>query len=131
MKVTLGEVEYELRLPYKLGAMERAAPYLDAVKQMSLEGNIEDMKGLTLMARDIVGVIWAGLVTTNPGLTLDALIEAASFDEVVALRPVMMQVQKLSGMGADDDGPGEAKGASPQPAAAPQQTGPVDWGDPL
>lgn len=115
VQVTLGGVLYNLP-PYTLGTWERAAPFLDEINKRRAEAVADDtasVGAVMTLGRQMIGVVWAGLVKQHPELTVDDLVEATSFEEMVALNEVMDQIRVEGGLLGVA---GERQRALPQPA---------------
>jgi hypothetical protein len=109
--------------PYKLGALRRAAPFIDRINAAA--SSLSTIEGMIDSTADIVAVLSIGLQKIDPALTPEALEEMVGFDDLPALRDAFIAVLRESGMHAAGEAPApapaDAEGASPT-SSAPSST---------
>ena len=97
LTVKVGGGEYNLAT-YSLSALKRAAPFMDRARALDDENSPTRMQDLMDQAEAILGVVWAGLVSDHPDLTLDRLMDTTDWPSLVALREQYDQVQEVLGL---------------------------------
>jgi hypothetical protein len=101
-RLEIGGRAFEIA-PYKLGALRRAAPYIDRINANA--GALGTIEGMTDSTADIVAVLSIGLQKLDPALTPEALEEMVGFDDLPALRDAFVDVLRESGMRAAGEAP--------------------------
>ncbi len=97
--------------PYKLGAMKRAAPAIDAMN--AIAGAFSTMAGMTAALGYALDVLFVGLHAVDPALTRDSLDDAFGIDDAPRIMSAVQEVLAASGL--------QPKGEAPAPPAAPAE----------
>lgn len=82
--------------PYKLGALRKAAPHIDAINAAIL--SLDTLEGMLESMVHVVGVLAIGLVKIDPALTEDALADMVGMDDMPGLRDAMRDVLSEAGL---------------------------------
>lgn len=86
---------YEIA-PYKLGALRKAAPHIDAVN--AAIGSLDTIEGMMDNLEHIVGVLSVGLIKLDPALTVEAISDMVGMDDMGALATAFREVLQEAGM---------------------------------
>lgn len=108
-QITLLGREFDVA-PYKLGAMELAAPFVDRIN--ATIGALTTLEGAVKVAGDLVGFVQIGLAKIDPELTVAKLKDEVGYDDLAVLQAAFSSILLASGFKAK----GEVKAP---PAAAP------------
>lgn len=94
-KLTLAGRSFEIA-PYKLGALRKAAPHIDAINASAL--TIDSIEGLIENAAHIVAIVSIGLVKIDPTLTEEALEDMVGADDMGALGAALRDIMTEAGL---------------------------------
>ncbi len=98
--------------PYKLGALRRAAPHIDAI---NAGASISTVEGMMENIEHVIGVLAVGLTKIDPAMTAETLLDMVGIDDMAALSTALTDVLQESGLAPK----GEAMAPSePQTAGA-------------
>ena len=109
----IGERSFEIA-PYKLGALRKAAPHIDAINAsvQALQGDVDKdvlaaggIVGLLENTEHIVAILAIGLQKIDPLLTAEALEDMIAADDMPALGVALRGILAESGLAPK----GEAK----------------------
>jgi len=95
VSVTLAGRSFEIA-PYKLGALRKAAPHIDAIN--SAAGDITTIAGMMESAAELVAVLAIGIAATDPTVTADTLLDALGVDDLPALYTALTELLRESGL---------------------------------
>ena len=112
--VTFAGRSFEIA-PYKLGALRKAAPHIDAI---NAGASIETIEGLMDNAEHIVEIIAIGLVKIDPALTAAALDDLIGVDDMPVLGTAFRDILAEAGLTPK----GEAKAPTKRAKAAGAST---------
>jgi len=121
--LALGGRSFEIA-PYKLGALRRAAPHIDAINASvqalgdGADGAPGTITGLLENTEHIVAILAIGLQKIDPELTAEALDDMIGPEDMAALGTALRDVLAESGLAPK----GEAKAPSEPTQAAGAST---------
>ena len=98
--------------PYKLGALRKAAPHIDAINITA--GALTSVEGMMESQHHTLAVLLIGLQKVDPSITAEMLDDEVGLDDIPSLVSCFQTIMIESGLAA----PGEAKAPS-----APQAEG--------
>ena len=82
--------------PYKLGALRKAAPHIDAIN--AALGSLDTLEGMMDNMEHVVGVLSIGLAKIDPALTPDALADIVGIEDMKALGDALRDILQESGL---------------------------------
>jgi hypothetical protein len=82
--------------PYKIGALRKAAPHIDAINASAT--SIDSIEGLIENATHIVAIIAIGLGKVDAALTPEALDEMIGADDIQSLGVTLREIMVESGL---------------------------------
>lgn len=103
--------EFDLA-PYKLGALRRAAPHIDAMN--AIGGALTTMEGMVESASHMIAIVAIGLEKLDPVMTAAHIEDEMGLDDLPALGAAVRDLLAESGLAAK----GEAQATSPEPEEA-------------
>jgi hypothetical protein len=124
-KLVIGGRSFEIA-PYKLGAIRKAAPHIDAINasvqalEVDAEGSVMPVGGIVGLLENtehIVAILAIGLQKIDPALTADALDDMIGPDDMAALGIALRDILAESGLAPKGEAmapaePTETAGAS-------------------
>jgi hypothetical protein len=90
--------------PYKIGALRRAAPHIDAINasvqalQADVAGDVTSIVGLLENTEHIIAILSIGLEKIDPALTSEVLEEMLGPDDMAALGVALRDILAESGL---------------------------------
>ena len=114
-RLTIGGREFDLA-PFKLGALKRAAPFLDRINTRtgSLNTAASSMELIMENAEDIMQVLAIGTSKIDPACDTAWLADEAGFEDIPALSQTFTELMQDSGLAPRG---AHAPGEAPAPAA--------------
>lgn len=105
--------------PYKLGAMRRAAPYIDRMNAAA--AGLPTIEGMADAAADLCGFLSIGLVKIDSALTSEGLEDMVGLGDLPALRNAFTAILNDSGL---KTGEAPAAPVAESPEASPTDSAP-------
>lgn len=93
--------------PYKLGALRKAAPHIDAINNTA--GALTTVAGMVESQQHTLAVLLIGLQKIDPSITAEMLDEEVGIEDIPALIEAFRQIMQESGL--------SPKGEAPAPVA--------------
>ena len=105
-------------VPYKLGGLRRAAPFIQKVfdlgRTVDLDQIEESLDVMARVTREVIEVIAIGAAKVDPALTADAIEDLVSMDDVAHLQEVFQDFLREAGLKS-----GEVPAPTPEAVAEP------------